>query len=125
MHLLGDIPPTLAYDACVIQATEIYYIILGILTLAGAIVAYAKVKELTCLVGGILSGLGLIAAGGLLIYGQTNTVKIGLILGLLATAVLSGRFIPKVMMNRAAPQVIAMAILSGVGMVLTLIAFGR
>jgi len=109
----------------VIQATEIYYIILGVLTLAGAVIGYVKTKELTCLVGGLLAGLVLIAAGVLLVCEQTNLVKIGLILGLLATAVLSGRFIPKVMLNRAAPEVIVMAVLSGVGMILTLIAFGR
>lgn len=115
--------PTLSYDACVIQATEIYYITLGVLTLAGAVIGYAKAKELPWLVTGLLSGLMLIIAGGCLVYGQMNTIKIGLILGLLATATLSGLFVPKVMLNRAAPQVIAMAILSGAGMVLTLISF--
>lgn len=108
-----------------IHATEIYYIVLGVLTFAGAIIGYAKAKNLPWLITGILSGLVLITAGGLILYGQTNTIKIGLVLGLLATATLSGLFIPKVMMNRAAPQVIAMAILSGAGMVLTLISFAK
>lgn len=108
-----------------IQATEIYYIIFGILIFVGAIVGYTKVKDLPWLVVSILEGVILVTAGVLLMLKQTNTIKIGLILGLLVTAALAGRFIPKVMMNRAAPQVIAMALLSGAGMVLTLIAFGR
>lgn len=68
----------------------------------------------------------LIGAGLLLFNGQTSNVKnlkVGLILGLLATAGLAGLFIPKVMINRAAPHVILMAVLSAIGMVLTLISF--
>ena len=109
----------------VIQATEIYYIIFGVLTLLGGIVGYAKAKSLPSLITGLIYGLTLLAAGILIFYGQTsvNLVKMGLILGLLATAALAGQFIPKVMMNRAAPHVIVMAVLSGIGMVMTLIAF--
>ena len=122
---MGDIWVPLAYDACVIHATEIYYIIFGVLTFAGAIIGYAKARNLPWLIIGILTGGVLVTAGGLILYGQTNTIKIGLVLGLLAMATLSGLFIPKLMMNRAAPQVIVMAILSGVGMVLTLISFAK
>ncbi|MEI8233227.1 MAG: TMEM14 family protein [Verrucomicrobiota bacterium] len=106
-----------------IQAAEIYYIVFGMVTLLGGIVGYAKVKSLPPLVIGLVFGLTLVGAGILLFCGHTNTIKIGLLLGLLATALLSGLFIPKVMMNRAAPHVIAMAVLSGIGMALTLIAF--
>jgi len=110
----------------VIQATEIYYIVFGALTLLGGIVGYVKAKSLPSLITGVLFGLALIGAGILLFNGQTDNIKnikVGLILGLLATAGLAGQFIPKVMINRAAPHVIAMAVLSAVGMVLTLIAF--
>ncbi|MDD5350107.1 MAG: TMEM14 family protein [Chthoniobacteraceae bacterium] len=106
-----------------IQATEIYYIVFGIVTFLGGIIGYAKVKSTPSLVIGLVFGITLVGAGILLLCGQTNAVKIGLILGLLGTAGLSGLFIPKVMMNRAAPHVIAMAVLSGIGLVLTLIAF--
>ena len=112
----------MAYDPSVIQATEIYYIIFGLLTLLGGVVGYAKIKSIPALAIGLIFGITLVAAGILLLWEQTNTIKIGLILGLLGTAGLAGLFIPKVMMNRAAPHVIAMAVLSGIGMVLTLIA---
>lgn len=122
-HLLGDTSFRFAYDPYVIQATEIYYIVFGALTLLGGIVAYARVKSLPSLLLGGLLGIALIGAGLLLFNGQTNNLKVGLILGLLATAGLAGLFIPKVMINRAAPHVILMAVLSAIGMVLTLIAF--
>ncbi len=120
---MGDTSFRFAYDPYVIQATEIYYIVFGALTLLGGIVAYARVKSLPSLLLGVLLGIALIGAGLLLFNGQTNNLKVGLILGLLATAGLAGLFIPKVMINRAAPHVILMAVLSAIGMVLTLIAF--
>jgi uncharacterized membrane protein (UPF0136 family) len=115
----------LAYDPPVIEATEIYYIVFGIVTFLGGVIGYAKAKSTPSLVIGLIFGITLVSAGILLLCGQTNTIKLGLILGLLSTAVLSGLFIPKVMMNRAAPHVIAMAVLSGAGLVLTLIALGK
>ena len=123
---MGDIGFGFAYDPCVIQATEIYYIVFGALTLLGGIVGYVKVKSLPSLITGVLFGLALIGAGILIFNGQTanpNNVKVGLILGLLATVGLAGQFIPKVMINRAAPHVILMALLSGIGMAMTLIAW--
>ena len=125
-NLLGDRGSGFAYDPRVIQATEIYYIVFGALTLLGGTVGYLKAKSLPSLIAGMLFGIALIAAGVLLLNGQagnTKFIKVGLILGLLATAGLAGQFIPKVMINRAAPHVIAMAVLSAVGMVLTLISF--
>lgn len=109
-----------------IRATEIYYIVFGALTLLGGIVGFCKAKSWPSLVAGILFGIALVAAGVLMIYGATypNYLMPGKILGLLATAGLAGWFIPKVMMNRAAPHVIAMAVLSAIGMVLMLILFG-
>ena len=123
---MGDRGSGFAYDPRVIQATEIYYIVFGALTLLGGTVGYLKAKSLPSLIAGMLFGIALIAAGVLLLNGQagnTKFIKVGLILGLLATAGLAGQFIPKVMINRAAPHVIAMAVLSAVGMVLTLISF--
>ena len=108
-----------------IQATQFFYIVFGVLTLLGGIIGYAKAKSLPSLIVGALFGVALIAAGMLIIYGHTNPhlLKPGLSLGLLATAALSGLFIPKVMVNRAAPHVIIMAGLSGIGMIITMVSF--
>ena len=111
----------------VIETTEIYYFVFGFLTLLGGVVGYWKAKSVPSLVLGLICGLTLAGAGGLIHYGDTHVEYLtpGLILGLLATAGLAGQFIPKVMVNRAPPHVIAMAILSGIGLLLTLIAFAK
>jgi len=108
----------------VIQVAGIYYFVFGVLTVLGGIVGYWKTKRLQPLSVAVICGLTLLVAGGLLSCGETYLMS-GLILGMLATAGLSGQFIPQVMTNRAAPQVILMAVLSGIGMLLTLIAFAK
>ena len=111
----------------VIETTVIYYFVFGVLTLLGGLVGYWKTKSIQALALGLICGLTLVGAGFLVSYGDTHVEYLtpGLILGLLATAGLSGQFIPKVMINRAPPHVIAMAILSGFGLLLTLIAFAK
>ena len=86
---------------------------------------YLKAKSLPSLINGLFFGIALLVAGLLMTYGGANikSIKAGLIIGLLSTAMLAGFFIPKVMLNRAAPHVILMAVLSGIGMLLTLISF--
>lgn len=110
-----------------IEAAEIYYFVFGALTLLSGLVGFFKTKDIQSLIVGMLCGLAMLGAGFLLHTGELYPERLnaGLILGLLGTVGMSGQYIPKVMINRAAPQVILMAVLSGVGMLLTLIAFAK
>lgn len=105
-----------------IDATKIYYLVFGVLTLLGGIIGFIKAKSLPSLIAGTLCGLVLIAAGALIIYGKVN---VALILGLLISVALAGQFIPKVMLNRAPIYAIVMAVLSAISLVFTLIAFAK
>ena len=105
-----------------IQVVPIYYLIFGLLTLIGGSVAYQTTKALFTLIGGIVCGLALLAAGIVMSTGHTN---IGLIIGILFTVALAGRFIPKVLLNRAPIHLVFMAALSALGVILTLIAFAK
>lgn len=102
------------------SAVPIYYLIFGILTIAGGTLGYLKAKSRLSL--GIGGGVGLVLIGSAVaIYlGRTNA---GLIIGLLASAALAGQFIPKVAMGRAPIHAIIMAVLSAISLILTIIAF--
>lgn len=98
--------------------TKIYYFIFGILTIAGGAMGYVKAKSVASIAAGGISGLLLIAAGVLI---STKT-QAGLILGLLISIALAGRFIPAFMKTSAFMPAGLMSILSVIGIVLTIIA---
>lgn len=102
-----------------IEATRIYYLVFGALTIAGGIIGFVKAKSRASLIAGGLCGLLLIAAGVLMF---DHKVKAGLIVGVLVSVALAGQFVPKVMLNRAPIHSIVMAVLSAVSLVLTIIA---
>ena len=105
-----------------IDLIKAFYIIFGVLTLLAGIFGFVGARSWPSLVGGALCGLALAAAGALLFAGKINA---GLILGMLASAIMAGTFVPKVMLNRAPIQAITMALLSVTGVVLTLMAFSK
>lgn len=105
-----------------IDFIKIYYLVFGALTILGGVIGFAKAKSRASLIAGSITGLALIVSGILVAQGS---VVPGLIVGLLVSVALAGQFIPKVMINRAPPHVILMALLSAVSLVLTLISFAR
>jgi uncharacterized membrane protein (UPF0136 family) len=105
-----------------INATKIFYIVVGILTILGGVMGYVKAGSMASLIAGSVSGLVLLGAGGLLYAGKVDS---GLILGILITVAIAGQFVPKVMQGKAAPHIVLMAVLGLVGIVLTLISFSK
>ena len=75
-----------------IDPTRIFYYVFGLITLAGGIQAFLHVGSKASLIAGGISGLLLLAAGWLV---QTGKTMPGLILGLVVTLGLAGRFLPK------------------------------
>jgi len=105
-----------------IDATRIYYLVFGALTIAGGIIGFVKAKSRASLIAGGLCGLLLIVAGALMF---DHKLMAGLILGVLVSVALAGQFVPKVMLNRAPIHSIVMAVLSVVSLILTIGAFTR
>lgn len=102
-----------------IDVTKIYYFIFGVLTIAGGVMGYVKAQSMASLVAGGVSGLLLIGAGALI---ATKTQP-GLILGLLVSLALAGRFIPAYLNKHTFMPAGLMSILSVIGIVLTILAF--
>jgi uncharacterized membrane protein (UPF0136 family) len=105
-----------------IDATKIYYLVFGILTIIGGVIGFVKAKSRASLIAGGSTGALLVAAAIVIMAGHINW---GLMLGLLVSVALAGQFIPKVMLNRAPIHSVIMAVLSAVSLILTLIAFAK
>lgn len=101
-----------------IDLTKIYYFIFGALTIAGGVMGYVKAQSQASLIAGGVSGLLLIVAGVLI---GTRTQP-GLILGLILSIALAGRFIPAFLSKGGFMPAGLMGLLSVIGIVLTILA---
>ncbi|MGB8170533.1 MAG: TMEM14 family protein [Chthoniobacteraceae bacterium] len=75
-----------------IDLTRLFYFVFGLITLVGGVQAFLSVGSKASLIAGGISGILLLLAGWLV---QTGKVMPGLILGLVITLGLAGRFLPK------------------------------
>jgi uncharacterized membrane protein (UPF0136 family) len=101
-----------------IDLTKFYYFIFGALTIVGGVMGYVKAQSMASLVAGGVAGLLLIVAGALI---ATRTQP-GLILGLLVSLALAGRFAPIYFAKQAFMPAGMMSLLSVIGIVLTIVA---
>jgi uncharacterized membrane protein (UPF0136 family) len=72
------------------KATSIYYFIFGTLTIAGGLWGFLKASSMPSLAAGVAAGVTLLMAGTL-IYSKP---KLFIILGLVVSVLLAGRFVP-------------------------------
>lgn len=75
-----------------LDPTRLFYYAFGLITLVGGVQAFLSAGSKASLIAGGISGILLLVAGWLL---QTGKVLPGLILGLIVTLGLAGRFLPK------------------------------
>lgn len=100
-------------------ATKIYFIVFGVLTIAGGIIGYVKANSVPSIVAGSITGILLVAAAFLLSDHQVA----GLALGLIVSILLAGQFIPKFIRTGKAMPAGMMSILSVVGIVMAILAW--
>lgn len=75
-----------------IDLARLFYYVFGLITLGGGVQAFLAIGSKPSLIAGGISGLLLLLAGALV---QTGKVIPGLVLGLVITLGLAGRFLPK------------------------------
>jgi uncharacterized membrane protein (UPF0136 family) len=101
--------------------TIIYFIVFGLLTIAGGIMGYVKAGSTASLIAGSISGLLLLLAAFLL----PSHVLIGLALGGIVSLLLIGYFLPAFFRTGKMMPAGMMSLLSVLGMVFAIVAWIR
>ena len=79
--------------------TKVYFLLFGVITMAGGIIGYVKAQSFPSLVAGGLAGLMLIVGALMIPY----TWKLGLVIDLLLSLALLGRFLPSLLRRKYNP----------------------
>lgn len=99
-----------------LDITKLYLFIFGALTIAGGVMGFVKAGSNASLIAGGVSGALLLGAGYLVASGKGQP---GLILGLVVSIALAGRFVPGFLSSHKFMPGGMMALLSIVGIVMT------
>ena|SRR5450631_1521272 len=102
-------------------ATEIYFIVFGILTIAGGVIGYVRAGSMPSIIAGSISGILLLVAAFLLPDYRVAGLAVGLIISLL----LAGQFIPKFIRTGKVMPAGMMSILSAIGIIMAIVAWTK
>lgn len=102
-------------------ATKIYFIVFGILTIAGGVIGYVKAGSMPSIIAGSISGILLLVAAFLL----PDHLVAGLAVGLIVSLLLAGQFIPKFIRTGKAMPAGMMSILSVIGIIMAIVAWTK
>lgn len=102
-----------------IGLAKIYFIIFGLLTIAGGIIGYVRAGSLASIIAGGISGVLLLVAGFFLPEYRVAALATALIVSLL----LAGRFVPAFLKTGAAMPAGMISILSLLGIVVAVVAW--
>jgi len=98
---------------------KIYFIVFGVLTIAGGVLGYVKAGSLPSIIAGSITGVLLLVAASLL----PEHRAIGLATGFVISLLLAAQFIPKFIRTGKAMPAGMMSILSVIGLIIALIAW--
>jgi uncharacterized membrane protein (UPF0136 family) len=98
---------------------KIYFIVFGILTIAGGVLGYVKAGSTASIIAGSISGILLLVAAFLL----PDRLAAGLAVGFIVSLLLAGRFIPIFIRSGKIMPAGMMSILSLIGLVMALVAW--
>ncbi len=102
-----------------IGPAKIYFIIFGLLTIAGGVIGFVRAGSTASLIAGSISGLLILLAAFLL----PGNVTAGLALAALISIALAGQFLPKFLKTGAFMPAGMMAVLSVLGLVMAILAW--
>jgi uncharacterized membrane protein (UPF0136 family) len=100
-------------------ATKIYFIVFGVLTIAGGIVGYVKAGSVASIIAGSVTGVLLLVAAFLLPEYHTAGLATAFIVSLL----LAAQFVPKFLRTGRVMPAGIMSILSVIGLIVAFVAW--
>ncbi len=101
------------------EAAKIYFIIFGVLTVAGGIVGYVKAGSVASIIAGSITGVLLLVAAFVL----PEHRAIGLAIAFIISLLLAAQFVPKFIQTGRVMPAGAMSILSVIGIIVAFVAW--
>ena len=101
------------------EAAKIYFIVFGVLTIAGGVVGYVKADSMASIVAGSITGVLLLVAAFLL----PEHRAIGLATAFIISLLLAAQFAPKFLRTGRVMPAGMMSILSVIGVVAAIVAW--
>ena len=101
------------------EATKVYFIIFGALTIIGGIIGYVNAGSLPSIIAGSITGVLLLIGGSLLPEHRAASLATAFVISLL----LAAQFVPKFIRTGKAMPAGMMSILSVIGIIVALLAW--
>jgi uncharacterized membrane protein (UPF0136 family) len=101
------------------DATKLYFLIFGALTILGGIIGYVKAGSLPSIIAGAITGVLLLIAGALLPQHRAAGLATAFVISLL----LAAQFVPKFIRTAKVMPAGLMSILSVIGLIVVVIAW--
>jgi uncharacterized membrane protein (UPF0136 family) len=101
------------------EAAKIYFILFGVLTIAGGVVGYVKAGSVASIIAGSITGLLLLVAAFLM----PEHRAIGLATAFIISLLLAAQFVPKFIRTGRVMPAGMMAILSVIGVIAAIVAW--
>lgn len=101
------------------DATKIYFLVFGALTIIGGVIGYVKAGSVPSIVAGAITGVLLLIAGSLLSQHRAAGLATAFVVSLL----LAGQFIPKFFRTGKMMPAGLMSILSVIGLIVAIVAW--
>jgi uncharacterized membrane protein (UPF0136 family) len=101
------------------EVTKVYFILFGVLTIAGGIVGYVKAGSVASIVAGSVTGVLLLVAAFLL----PEHRGVGLATALVVSLLLAAQFVPKFLQTGRVMPAGMMSILSAIGVIAAIVAW--
>src|SRR5438067_9368120 len=112
----GHVRPRALPIALMIGAAKIYFIVFGILTIAGGIIGYVKAGSMASIIAGSISGVLLLLAAWLMPEHQSA----GLVVALVVSLLLAAQFITKFFRTFKVRPASLISVLSALGIIVAI-----